>query len=55
MNRREGGRWEVELALPPGQYQYKFYADGQWFHDPHAQVNVANPHGSLNSVVEVQP
>jgi hypothetical protein len=47
------GCWEATLALRPGRYQYKFVVDGQWLHDPHAQKNVPNPHGSLNSVMEV--
>ena len=54
MNWKEGGRWEATLALRPGRYQYKFFADGRWIHDPAAQENVPNEHGSLNSVVNVR-
>ena len=54
MKSKEGGRWETVLALKPGRYQYKFIVDGQWVHDPNARQNVPNPHGSLNSVVEVR-
>jgi 1,4-alpha-glucan branching enzyme len=54
MKSKEGGRWEMTLALRPGRYQYKFVADGQWIHDPSARENVPNEHGSLNSVVEVR-
>jgi len=46
--------WEKRLVLPPGRYEYKFIADGEWMHDPQACNNVPNVHGSLNSVVEVQ-
>ena len=45
--------WERRLILPPGRYQYKFFVDGQWIHDPKARENVPNHHGSFNSVLEV--
>lgn len=54
MNWKEGGRWDVTVALAPGQYQYKFVADGRWMHDPAAKENVWTQHGTLNSVVEVR-
>ena len=53
MKQKEDGYWEALLALAPGQYQYKFVVDGQWLHDPAAKKNLLNPHGSLNSVLEV--
>jgi 1,4-alpha-glucan branching enzyme len=53
LTRKANGRWETTLALRAGRYQYKFVADGRWLHDPKAHENIPNPHGSLNSVVEV--
>ena len=50
----EAGLWEKRLALPPGRYEYKFYVDGRWVHDPGAQPTAPNPFGTLNSVVEVE-
>ncbi len=47
------GRWEVELELPPGVYEYRFIVDGVWLHDPEAAQSVPNPFGGLNSVVTV--
>jgi 1,4-alpha-glucan branching enzyme len=47
------GRWEVELELPPGVYEYRFIVDGVWLHDPEAVQSVPNPFGGLNSVVTV--
>ncbi len=41
------------LALLPGRYEYKFVVDGHWIPDPNALENVLNPHGTLNSVMEV--
>ena len=49
----EAGLWEKRLMLDPGRYEYKFFVDGNWIHDPDAGENVSNTYGSLNSVVEV--
>lgn len=47
------GRWVKELMLPPGRYEYQFVVDGQWRSDPAAAVQVLNPYGTRNSVLEV--
>jgi len=52
--RGEHGPWEKRIALPPGRYEYKFIVDGAWVHDGRARENKPNPHGSLNSILEVQ-
>lgn len=46
------GRWRCTLNLAPGEYQYKYVADGQWLTDPHAD-GVIGAHA--NSVVRVAP
>lgn len=43
--------WILRGDLPPGRYEYKFIADGEWLHDPKAKENVTNEHGTLNSVL----
>ncbi len=53
IRREENGHWEKRLTLAPGRYQYKFIVDGEWIHDATATENVANPYGSLNSILEV--
>lgn len=54
MFRRGGSEpWERRILLEPGRYEYKFIVDGEWIHDPAARENTPNPHGSLNSVIEV--
>ena len=50
----DAGLWEKRLTLPPGRYEYKFFVDGNWIHDPDAPLSVPNRFGTLNSVVEVQ-
>lgn len=52
MNKVEGG-WELHADLPPGRYEYKFIADGEWLHDPYAKENVRNEPGTLNSVLYI--
>ena len=54
MKWHDGGQWERTVALAPGRYEYKILVDGQWTHDPLARENVWNPHGTLNSVIEVR-
>lgn len=47
------GNWRLELSLPPGRYEYLFVVDGKWVADPLAQDSCPNPHGGINSVVQV--
>ncbi len=47
------GRWEVELILMRGRYEYRFVVDGNWAEDPLASAYVANPFGTLNCVLSV--
>lgn len=49
------GRWAKELLLPPGTYEYRFIVDGEWVGDPQANETVANPFGSHNTILRVQP
>ena len=48
------GRWIKELTLPPGVYEYRIVADGEWLPDPLATETNPNPFGGLNSVLEVE-
>ena len=47
------GRWEKEILVPPGVYEYLFVADGRWIPDPECPVTVPNPHGGVNCVRRV--
>lgn len=47
------GRWEKEVLLPPGVYEYLFVADGRWIPDPNAAETAPNPYGGVNSVLRV--
>ena len=45
------GRWGRTVMIPPGKYEYKFLADGQWLLDPCNDQRCPNCFGSDNSVL----
>lgn len=47
------GTYEIEVALEPGRYQYKFFGDGEELIDPANKVKVPNGMGDFNSVFVV--
>jgi 1,4-alpha-glucan branching enzyme len=47
------GRWQKQVALPPGTYEYCFVVDGKCMPDPLVKKTVANPFGGMNSVLKV--
>jgi hypothetical protein len=48
------GRWMKKLTLPPGVYEYRIVADGEWIPDPLATETIPNPFGGHNSVLKVE-
>ena len=50
MHKGSDGIWRLGVALGPGRYEYRFYADGVWRDDPSAQQRVANALGTENCV-----
>ena len=51
--RMDAGRWEVTVPLAPGEYQYKFVADGEWITDEKAVRFLPDGFGGRNSVLYV--
>ena len=49
------GRWRRTVMIPPGKYEYKFLADGQWMQDPRNDQTCPNGFGTFNSVVILNP
>ena len=49
------GRWQREVPLKPGVYQYRFIVDGKWQNDPQNTRKIENIFGDSNSVIEVRP
>jgi 1,4-alpha-glucan branching enzyme len=54
MDKGRGGEWKAQVSLEPGEYEYKFWADGVWYNDPKADRQTSNIWGSENSVKEVK-
>jgi len=44
------GIWRISLALNPGQYEYRFFVDGEWQNDPNCFSSVENLFGPSNSL-----
>jgi 1,4-alpha-glucan branching enzyme len=44
------GVWRISLSLNPGQYEYRFFVDGEWQNDPNCGPFVENPFGTSNSL-----
>ncbi|HUS93527.1 MAG TPA: isoamylase early set domain-containing protein [Phycisphaerae bacterium] len=53
MVRARDGSFRARVALPPGNYEYKFVIDGLWGNDPDAACQAANAFGTCNSVANV--
>lgn len=64
MERQDDGSWSVTLDLDPGEYEYKFYIDGEWPKDmstglqggpvdPDADGYTDDAHGGLNAIMIV--
>lgn len=52
-DKKQAGIYSINLLLPRGKYEYKFFCDGRWFTDPSAEIRKQNIFGSFNSVISV--
>ena len=50
MHKGPDGAWHLGVALRPGRYEYRFFADEVWCDDPAAQQKAANSMGTENCV-----
>jgi 1,4-alpha-glucan branching enzyme len=50
MQKRADGVWHLSVALKPGRYEYRFFADEVWCDDPAAELKTVNAMGTENSV-----
>ncbi len=53
MRRNKQGVWCRAVMVPPGRYEYRFYADGKWCNDPGRMDKCANCFGTQNDVIVV--
>jgi 1,4-alpha-glucan branching enzyme len=49
----EGGTWTCTLMLEPGEHEYRFVVDGEWWDDPMAAERRANEFGCENCLIIV--
>lgn len=54
LQKNVNARWEVEVRLKPGTYEYRLVVDGVWQEDPMAPRFTSNPYGGLNSVIIIK-
>ena len=47
------GMWKKTVMIPPGKYEYKFLADGQWREDPKNNQRCPNYFGTSNSILNL--
>jgi 1,4-alpha-glucan branching enzyme len=50
MHRGHDGVWHLNVALKPGRYEYRFFADEVWCNDPAATQKAVNFLGTENCV-----
>lgn len=53
MSYEKDGWWRCELSLDPGVYQFKYWADGEWFND-YASFGLERGPFGWNSVVVIE-
>ena len=60
LHRQSNGAWDLQVALAPGRYEYKFVVDGEWSCEPGAEHEnrddpkyCADEFGTMNRVLEV--
>jgi 1,4-alpha-glucan branching enzyme len=54
MRQASDGVWRLGIGLNPGRYEFRFYADGAWQHNPDVEQTVVNSLGSQNGVKFVE-
>lgn len=51
-DKKKEGVYSLNLYLPQGKHEYKFFSNGHWFLNPQ-QDRKLNPFGSFNNVISV--
>ena len=53
MKEADAGHFSINLFLPIGEHEYKFYQNGEWILDPKAEKKTLNRFGTFNAIIEV--
>lgn len=48
-----GANWHLRVNLSPGEYQYRYVVDGDWWNDPASSERAPNGFGSFNDTLHV--
>jgi len=54
LKKNKQGIWKSSIPLEPGQYEYRFFVDGEWQNDPGCLYFIENPFGTKNCVKTVK-
>ena len=54
LKKDKSGVWKVKIKLPPGRYEYKFFADSVWVESLPGAEKSSNPFGTQNFVTWVK-
>jgi len=49
---QKDGKWQTDILIFPGKYQYKLVTDGKWILDPNNPESVDNNIGGYNSLMK---
>jgi len=49
----QAGHYSIQMYLPVGDHEYKFFCEGEWHPDPAAENHKWNAFGTRNSVMAV--
>jgi 1,4-alpha-glucan branching enzyme len=54
MKKDKKGVWKMKIKLPPGRYEYKFFADNVWVESLPGVEKSSNPFGTQNFVTWIK-
>jgi hypothetical protein len=54
LSRNDEGRWVCTIDVEPGEHQYRFFVDDQWWDDPCNSYRCCNEFGTENCIVIVE-
>ena len=51
--KKQKGVYSINMFLPRGEHEYKFFSEGKWFADANSQDHKLNSFGTFNSLLKV--
>ena len=53
LSRNPMGIWTCTIQLEPGEYEYRFLVDGEWWDDPMNEMRRGNEFGTHNCILTI--